>query len=86
MWIRNATVKDNILFGKEFDSELYDRTLEACALVDDLKILDSGDMTEIGKRYQFFFTISSSFIIFIAKLCAVSRSQIKLSRILYYIV
>ena len=49
-WIQNATVRDNILFGKEFDQMRYDRTIEVCALKTDLEILPAGDMTEIGEK------------------------------------
>ena len=31
-WILNATLKQNILFGKELDQKLYDEVIEACAL------------------------------------------------------
>lgn len=31
-WIQHATVRDNILFGLEFDPERYDAVIEACAL------------------------------------------------------
>lgn len=49
-WIQNETVRNNILFGKEMNKELYEKVLESCALVNDLKILPAGDMTEIGER------------------------------------
>ncbi|ESO03679.1 hypothetical protein HELRODRAFT_157076 [Helobdella robusta] len=49
-WIENATLKANILFGKEFDEERYNKVIEACALRQDLEILPGGDMTEIGER------------------------------------
>ncbi|KAF9914919.1 hypothetical protein BX616_007298 [Lobosporangium transversale] len=49
-WIINATVRDNILFGKPFDQEKYDRIIYAAGLQPDLKILAAGDMTEIGER------------------------------------
>ncbi|KAI9812539.1 MAG: hypothetical protein M1832_000390 [Thelocarpon impressellum] len=49
-WIQNATVKDNILFGKECDPVWYDKVLEACALKPDLEVLPNGDLTEIGER------------------------------------
>jgi ATP-binding cassette, subfamily C (CFTR/MRP), member 1 len=49
-WIRNATVKSNILFGREFDQEKYDEVIEACALVSDFEMLPNGDATEIGER------------------------------------
>ncbi len=35
-WIMNSTLKENILFGREFDKNLYDRVIEACALKQDL--------------------------------------------------
>jgi ABC-type multidrug transport system fused ATPase/permease subunit len=49
-WICNATVRDNIIFGKPFDQERYDRVLFASGLLPDLEILAAGDMTEIGER------------------------------------
>ena len=49
-WIQNATLKDNILFGKELDEAKYQKVLEACALIPDLEILPGGDMTEIGEK------------------------------------
>eukprot|EP01119_Soliformovum_irregulare_P016739 TRINITY_DN4887_c3_g1_i1.p1 TRINITY_DN4887_c3_g1~~TRINITY_DN4887_c3_g1_i1.p1 ORF type:complete len:888 (+),score=209.87 TRINITY_DN4887_c3_g1_i1:55-2718(+) len=49
-WIRNQTVKDNILFGKAYDSQKYHAVLDACQLREDLKILPAGDQTEIGER------------------------------------
>lgn len=49
-WIMNATIRDNILFGKPMDTTLYNATLEACALVPDLESMSGGDMTEIGER------------------------------------
>ncbi|OWB79030.1 hypothetical protein B5S32_g3239 [[Candida] boidinii] len=49
-WIQNATVKDNILFGKDFDQEKYRTVIKACALENDLDILPAGDRTEIGER------------------------------------
>ncbi|XP_067948316.1 multidrug resistance-associated protein 1-like [Watersipora subatra] len=49
-WIQNATVKDNILFGKPFDQKKYDEVVDAVALRPDFKILDYGDMTMIGEK------------------------------------
>ncbi|KAG0378549.1 hypothetical protein BGX24_003529 [Mortierella sp. AD032] len=49
-WICNATVKDNILFGKIFDQDLYDRIVTASGLRLDLEMLPAGDLTEIGER------------------------------------
>ncbi|KAJ2525075.1 hypothetical protein GGI11_000347 [Coemansia sp. RSA 2049] len=49
-WIMNATLRDNILFGHRLDQEFYDKVIDACALRPDLRILPSGDMTEIGEK------------------------------------
>ncbi|KAG9266673.1 multidrug resistance-associated protein 7 isoform X1 [Astyanax mexicanus] len=49
-WIQHATVRDNILFGKDFDSGFYQAVLEACALTDDLNVLPDGDQTEVGEN------------------------------------
>ena len=49
-WIQNETVRNNIIFGKNFDRDLYDHVIESCALISDLKILAAGDMTEIGEK------------------------------------
>ncbi|KAJ1856297.1 hypothetical protein GGH12_004868 [Coemansia sp. RSA 1822] len=49
-WILNATLRDNILFGSQFDQEFYERVIDACALRPDLDMLPAGDMTEIGEK------------------------------------
>ena len=49
-WIQNATVRDNILFGKPHNMILYERVIESCALKPDLDILPGGDQTEIGEK------------------------------------
>ena len=49
-WMQNATVKENILFGKVSNSKFYEQTIAACALRSDLKILPGGDQTEIGEK------------------------------------
>ncbi|KAG2008561.1 ATP-binding cassette transporter [Coprinopsis cinerea AmutBmut pab1-1] len=49
-WLRNASIKENILFSLPYDEERYHKTLEACALVSDLEILEDGDESEIGER------------------------------------
>ena len=52
-WIQNATVQDNIVFGREKQKTWYQRVLEACALLPDLEILPAGDATEIGEKVRF---------------------------------
>ncbi|ETN15894.1 hypothetical protein PPTG_06168 [Phytophthora nicotianae INRA-310] len=49
-WIQNMTLKDNILFGHQFDRTKYEKVLDACALTRDLESLSAGDLTEIGER------------------------------------
>ncbi|XP_030646267.1 multidrug resistance-associated protein 1 isoform X2 [Chanos chanos] len=49
-WIQNATLRDNIIFGREKKDSWYHRVVEACALLPDLEILPGGDMTEIGEK------------------------------------
>ncbi|GMF56973.1 unnamed protein product [Phytophthora fragariaefolia] len=49
-WIRNATLRDNILFEEPYDDERYARVLDASQLAMDLRALPNGDQTEIGER------------------------------------
>ncbi|XP_062705317.1 multidrug resistance-associated protein 1-like [Aedes albopictus] len=49
-WIQNATLRENILFGKTYNAQKYDRVLDVCALKPDLEMLPGGDTTEIGEK------------------------------------
>ncbi|VAH81742.1 unnamed protein product [Triticum turgidum subsp. durum] len=49
-WIQSGKVQENILFGKQMDSEKYDSVLELCSLKKDLESFPSGDQTFIGER------------------------------------
>ncbi|ODQ52786.1 hypothetical protein SAICODRAFT_80947 [Saitoella complicata NRRL Y-17804] len=49
-WLQNATIKENILFGSEYDEERYEKTLDACALRPDLESFEAGDQTEVGEK------------------------------------
>lgn len=49
-WIQNATVRDNITFGRDFNQIWYDQVVEACALKPDFKMFTAGDQTEVGER------------------------------------
>ncbi|NXG03290.1 MRP7 protein, partial [Sakesphorus luctuosus] len=49
-WIQFTTVRENILFGREYDARLYEEVVEACALSEDLNILPAGDQTEVGEN------------------------------------
>ena len=52
-WIQNATLQENILFGKPLVFDKYDAVLEACALKPDLEILPGKDQTEIGEKVRY---------------------------------
>ncbi|CAN8105605.1 unnamed protein product [Discula destructiva] len=49
-WIQNTTVRENIIFGMEYDSTWYNKVIRACQLHRDLQMLPNGDATEIGER------------------------------------
>lgn len=49
-WIKNATVRDNILFGSNYDHERYAEILHYSCLNPDMQILPNGDQTVIGER------------------------------------
>lgn len=49
-WIQNTSVRENIVFGKDYNRKWYDEVVDACALRPDLEMLPNGDMTEIGER------------------------------------
>jgi len=44
------TLRDNILFGSDYDPSWYAEVLDACALRADIALLADGDLTEIGER------------------------------------
>uniref|UniRef100_A0ABM0N1I3 ATP-binding cassette sub-family C member 9-like n=1 Tax=Saccoglossus kowalevskii TaxID=10224 RepID=A0ABM0N1I3_SACKO len=49
-WVRNATLRENILFGEPFDYKRYQQILDVCSLQPDIDILMAGDNTEIGEK------------------------------------
>lgn len=49
-WVLNATIRENIVFGSEFDEKRYWKVVERCQLSHDLQILKDGDFTMIGER------------------------------------
>uniref|UniRef100_A0A1D1Z236 ABC transporter C family member 9 n=2 Tax=Anthurium amnicola TaxID=1678845 RepID=A0A1D1Z236_9ARAE len=49
-WILTGNVRENILFGKPYESDKYEKTIQACALAKDFQLFASGDLTEIGER------------------------------------
>uniref|UniRef100_A0A672VC02 ABC-type glutathione-S-conjugate transporter n=1 Tax=Strigops habroptila TaxID=2489341 RepID=A0A672VC02_STRHB len=49
-WIQNASVEDNILFGKEMDETWFNTVIDACALKPDLESFPAGQKSEIGEK------------------------------------
>ncbi|XP_078288563.1 ATP-binding cassette sub-family C member 4 isoform X2 [Panthera onca] len=49
-WVFAGTVRSNILFGKKYEKERYEKVIKACALRKDLQLLEDGDLTVIGDR------------------------------------
>ncbi|VDB84771.1 unnamed protein product [Peniophora sp. CBMAI 1063] len=49
-WIQNATIRENICFGKPFDKERYWRAVHDSCLEADLDVLPNGDLTEVGEK------------------------------------
>ncbi len=48
-WIMSGTVRDNILFGREYDQKLYNRVIDESCMKSDLEQLPNGDHTELGE-------------------------------------
>ncbi|KAI5660400.1 hypothetical protein M9H77_29193 [Catharanthus roseus] len=49
-WILSGTIRDNILFGTEFNPRRYSDVLKACALDFDISLMMGGDMACIGEK------------------------------------
>ncbi|KDR79232.1 hypothetical protein GALMADRAFT_243140 [Galerina marginata CBS 339.88] len=49
-WIKNATLRDNVLFGQADDDKRFHEVVQACSLEHDLDILPQGERTEIGEK------------------------------------
>ena len=49
-WIRNCTIRDNILFHLPYDDKKYNEVISLSELAPDLAIFQAGDLTEIGEK------------------------------------
>lgn len=49
-WIQNTSIRENILFGLEFDKRRYVKVCLACKLETDFLQFAEGDMTQIGDQ------------------------------------
>ncbi|KAI6025090.1 hypothetical protein PISMIDRAFT_27312 [Pisolithus microcarpus 441] len=49
-WIQNATIRDNICFGRPFEEKRYWKAIRDACLEADLQILPNYDLTEVGEK------------------------------------
>ncbi|CAH0557787.1 unnamed protein product [Brassicogethes aeneus] len=49
-WLFGSTVRQNILFGLNYDEKKYIKVIRACALERDLSLFQYGDKTLVGER------------------------------------
>lgn len=49
-WIQNATIRENICFGRPFDEERYWKAIRDSCLEPDLDLLPNYDLTEVGEK------------------------------------
>ncbi|KAK4879110.1 hypothetical protein RN001_007256 [Aquatica leii] len=68
-WIFSGSVRQNILFGAEIDSQRYNDVIKCCALERDLKLFPYGDKTVVGEKG--------------ASLSGGQKSRINLARAIY---
>lgn len=49
-WIQNASIKDNITFGRPLDQARFDDVIRVCAMEKDLDMLPDGPETMVGEK------------------------------------
>ncbi|QRW00058.1 ABC transporter transmembrane region [Ceratobasidium sp. AG-Ba] len=49
-WVQNETIRENILFGAEYDEARYKKVIKQCGLERDLTLFEAGDQTEVGEK------------------------------------
>lgn len=49
-WVFGSTIRQNILFGQNYDRQRYQEVIKACALLKDLQQFPQGDLTVVGER------------------------------------
>ena len=50
MVIFSWTIKENIIFGRKFDQNRYNKAIEASCLLKDFEILEKGENTLVGEK------------------------------------
>lgn len=51
-WVFPGSVRQNILFGQQYERDRYDMVVKMCALVKDFEQFENGDLTIVGERGQ----------------------------------
>ena len=74
-WIQNATLRDNILFSGEFLDSIYHDVVDACALQQDLDMLQAGDHTEISEKVCVIFEDIILMFLWLIALCTFSSNN-----------
>ncbi|XP_072393708.1 ATP-binding cassette sub-family C member 4-like isoform X2 [Diabrotica undecimpunctata] len=49
-WLFQSTIRNNILFGRSFDKQLYEKVVKVCALERDFQQFPERDKTVVGER------------------------------------
>ncbi|KAF9613747.1 hypothetical protein IFM89_010477 [Coptis chinensis] len=49
-WILSGSIRDNILFGKNYDAKRYTEVVHACELDFDISLMVGGDLAYIGEK------------------------------------
>lgn len=49
-WVFAGSVRQNILFGQDYDRDRYDAVVKTCSLVKDFEQFEHGDRTIVGDR------------------------------------
>ena len=49
-WLQQGTVRDNIMWGKAYQHNWYNKVIEACALKQDFTQLACGDLSQVGEQ------------------------------------
>lgn len=49
-WVFAATIRQNIIFGQEYDKKRYNEVVKVCALQRDFEQFHNGDLTLVGER------------------------------------
>ena len=49
-WVFSGTIRENIMFGEPYGETKYTKTIEACALVEDIQQFPDCEQTVVGER------------------------------------